>query len=165
MWSVKLRFLHNKAHRATEWMELNTMHWGIDGTKSDRDSVQNPDASWSKCFVHKSLIKLVNDLCLFMYRQCLLDLHRFFILLCVLLLSVWHYVKVLNLSDLHFPQFFNMVYHVAGLLNRFHLIVLNLMGVMANVLSTPHHSCSASARPVRTLRTRCARHHYVDWKK
>ncbi|WP_315348584.1 hypothetical protein [Prevotella melaninogenica] len=58
-----------------------------------------------------------------------------------------------------------MVYHVAGLLNRFHLIVLNLMGVMANVKSTPHHSCSASARPVRTLRTRCAKHHYVDRKK
>ena len=116
-------------------------------------SVQNSDAFWGKCFVHKSLIKLVNDLCFFMHRQCLLDLHRFFILLCVLLLSVWHYVKVLNLSDLHFPQFFNIVYHVAGLLNRFHLIVLNLMGVMANVLSTPHHSCSVSAQGVRSIIT------------
>ena len=37
MWSVKLRFLHNKAHRGTEWTELNTMHRGVDGTKSDRD--------------------------------------------------------------------------------------------------------------------------------
>ena len=41
-------------------------------------SVQNPDAFWGKCFVHKSLIKLVNDLCFFMHRQCLLDLYRFF---------------------------------------------------------------------------------------
>ena len=39
MWSVKLRFLHNKAHRGTEWTELNTMHRGVDGTKSDRDEV------------------------------------------------------------------------------------------------------------------------------
>jgi len=58
-----------------------------------------------------------------------------------------------------------MVYHVAGLLKGFHLIIKLLMGIMANVLSTLHHSCSASARPVRTLRTRCARHHYVDRKK
>ena len=127
-------------------------------------SVQNSDAFWGKCFVHKSLIKLVNDLCFFMHRQCLLDLHRFFILLCVLLLSVWHYVKVLNLSDLHFPQFFNIVYHVAGLLNRFHLIVLNLMGVMANVLSTrttrvqpPHDLCGRSAQDVRGIITLTAR--------
>ena len=32
-------FLHNKAHRGTEWTELNTMHRGVDGTKSDRDEV------------------------------------------------------------------------------------------------------------------------------
>jgi len=57
-----------------------------------------------------------------------------------------------------------MVYHGVGLLYRFHLIIKLLMGIMANVLSSPHHSCSASARPVRTLRTRCAKHHYVDRK-
>jgi len=58
-----------------------------------------------------------------------------------------------------------MVYHVVGLLYCFHLIIKLLMWIMANVLSSPHHSCSASARPVRTLRTRCAKHHYVDCKK
>ena len=129
-------------------------------------SVQNPDASWSKCFVHKSLIKLVNDLCFFMHRQCLLDLHRFFILLCVLLLSVWHYVKVLNLSDLHFPQFFNMVYHGVDLLYRFHLIIKLLMGlwrmywVLAPLVFSlrttcagrPHKMCEASLRWLKEVK-------------
>ena len=124
-------------------------------------SVQNPDASWGKCFVHKSLIKLVNDLCFFMYRQCLLDLHRFFYTplcspsLCVTLRQSSK-LKVTSTS----LSLLCMVYRVAGLLNRFHLIVLNLMGVMANVLSTrttrvqpPHDLCGRFAQGVRSIIT------------
>ena len=69
---------------------------------------------------------------------------------------------IIDIQPPHFSLLFNMVYHVVDLLNCSHLIVQILMDMVANVLSTPHHSCSASARPVLTLRTRCAKHHYVD---
>ena len=69
---------------------------------------------------------------------------------------------IIDIQPPHFSLLFNMVYHVVDLLYCSHLIVQILMDMVANVKSTPHHSCSASARPVRTLRTRCAKHHYVD---
>ena len=165
MWSVKLRFLHNKAHRATEWMELNTMHWGVDGTKSDRDSVQNPDASWSKCFVHKSLIKLVNEP-LFLYVPTMPPwlASLFYTPLCSPSLCV----TLRQSSKLKWPPLPSVFQY--GLLWRrlalsFSSDYQTSNGIMANVKRTPHHLCSASARPVRGVRTRCAKHHYVNWKK
>ena len=60
-----------------DWAKHNALRWRWHKERQGQ-SVQNPDAFWGKCFVHKSLIKLVNDLCFFMHRQCLLDLYRFF---------------------------------------------------------------------------------------
>ena len=69
---------------------------------------------------------------------------------------------IIDIQPPHFSLLFNMVYHVVDLLNCSYLIVQILIDMVANVLSSPHYSCSASARPVRSVRTRCAKHHYVD---
>ena len=69
---------------------------------------------------------------------------------------------IIDIQPPHFSLLFNMVYHVVDLFCSSLLIIKLLIAIMANVLSSPHHSCSASARPVRRLRTRCAKHHYVD---
>lgn len=110
--------------------------------------------------MHKSLIKLVNDLCFFMHRQCLLDLHRFFYtplcspslcvtlrqsskLKCPPLPSVFQY----GLSCRRLALLFSSDYQTSN-------------GDYGNVLSTrttrvqpPHDLCGRSAQDVRSIIT------------
>lgn len=78
IWSDKLKLLHNKAHRDTEKTELNAKlrrcRWH---KERQRWGVQISANFWDKCFMHKSLIKLANNLSCSTYQRCLRAFHYF----------------------------------------------------------------------------------------